>query len=105
MMQLYYSRRQKECMRDLCKEEDYTFLNSLGKQEESLEESTCLESECQEKQEERIRYRQEREQLEREKQREKEEQQKDFQKKVVLQDLGLDPGSENESVKHLMMRL
>ncbi|XP_042577614.1 U2 small nuclear ribonucleoprotein auxiliary factor 35 kDa subunit-related protein 1-like isoform X2 [Cyprinus carpio] len=125
-----------KCMRDLCKEEDYTFLNSLGKQEESLEESTCLESECQEKQEERIRYRQEREQLEREKQREKEEQQKekdkqwkshvaelavqrkaihakldrlrefrDFQKKVVLQDLGLDPGSENESVKHLMMRL
>lgn len=43
-----------QCMRDLCKEEDYTFLNSLGKQEESLEESTCLESECQEKQEERV---------------------------------------------------
>ncbi|XP_016303247.1 myelin transcription factor 1 [Sinocyclocheilus anshuiensis] len=125
-----------QCMRDLCKEEDYTFLNSLGKQDESLEESTCLESECQEKQEERIRHRQEREQLEREKQHEIEEQQKekdkqwkshvaklavqrkaihakldrlrefrDFQKKVVLHDLGLDPGSENESIKHLLMRL
>ncbi|XP_016390811.1 intersectin-1-like [Sinocyclocheilus rhinocerous] len=109
---------------------------SLGKQDESLEESTCLESECQEKQEERIRHRQEREQLEREKQHEIEEQQKekdkqwkshvaelavqrkaihakldrlrefrDFQKKVVLHDLGLDPGSENESVKQLLMRL
>ncbi|XP_026096623.1 putative golgin subfamily A member 6-like protein 3 isoform X1 [Carassius auratus] len=125
-----------KCMRDLCKEEDYTFLNCLGKQDERLEDSTCLESEYQEKQEERIRHRQEREQLEREKQCEKEEQQKekdkqwkshvaelavqrkaihakldrlrefrDFQKKVVLQDLGLDPGSENESVKHLLMRL
>lgn len=43
-----------QCMRDLCKEEDYTFLNSLGRQDESMEESTCLESECQEKQEERV---------------------------------------------------
>ncbi|XP_016121182.1 inner centromere protein-like [Sinocyclocheilus grahami] len=125
-----------KCMRELCKEEDYTFLNSLEKQDESLEESTCVESECQEKQEERIRRRQEREKLEREKQREIEEQQKekdeqwkshvaelavqrkairakldrlqefrDFQKKVVLQDLGLDPGSDNESVKHFLMRL
>ncbi|XP_050964304.1 LOW QUALITY PROTEIN: U2 small nuclear ribonucleoprotein auxiliary factor 35 kDa subunit-related protein 1-like [Labeo rohita] len=125
-----------KCMRDLCKEEDYTFLNSLEKPDESPEESTCVESECQEKQEERIRRQQEREQLDREKQREIEEQQKekdkqwkshvaelavqrkairakldrlrefrDFQKKVVLQDLGLDPGSANESVKHLLMRL
>lgn len=29
----------------------------------------------------------------------------DFQKQVVLQDLGLDPGSANETVKHLLMRL
>ncbi|XP_073694259.1 uncharacterized protein [Garra rufa] len=125
-----------KCMRDLCKEEDYTFLNSVEKQDVSPEESTCVESECQEKQEERIHRRQEREQLEQEKQREIEEQQKekdkqwkshvaelavqrkairakldrlrefrDFQKKVVLQDLGLDPGSANESVKHLLMRL
>ncbi|XP_016299792.1 PH domain-containing protein DDB_G0287875-like [Sinocyclocheilus anshuiensis] len=125
-----------KCMRELCKEEDYTFLNSLEKQDESLEESTCVGSECQEKQEERIRRRQECEKLEREKQREIEEQQKekdeqwkshvaelavqrkairakldrlqefrDFQKKVVLQDLGLDPGSDNESVKHFLMRL
>lgn len=43
-----------QCMRDLCKEEDYTFLNGLGKQDESLEEITCLDSECQEKQEERV---------------------------------------------------
>ncbi|KAL1275385.1 hypothetical protein QQF64_035008 [Cirrhinus molitorella] len=124
------------CMRDLCKEEDYTFLNSLEKQDESPEESTCVKSECQEKQEERIHRQQEREQLEREKQREIEEQQKekdkqwkshvaelavqrkairakldrlrefrDFQKKVVLQDLGLDPGSADESVKHLLLRL
>ncbi|ROL52606.1 Neurotrophin-3 [Anabarilius grahami] len=63
------------CMRNLCKEEDYTFLNSLGKQDKSPE-STCLESECQEKQEERIRRRLEREQLQQEMQREIEEQQK-----------------------------
>ncbi|KAK9975640.1 hypothetical protein ABG768_020881 [Culter alburnus] len=124
-----------KCMRDLCKEEDYTFLNSLEKQDKSPE-STCVESECQEKQEERIRRRLEREQLEQEKQREIEEQQKekegqwkshvaelavqrkairakldrlrefrDFQKQVVLQDLGLDPASANETVKHLLMRL
>ncbi|XP_043092463.1 U2 small nuclear ribonucleoprotein auxiliary factor 35 kDa subunit-related protein 1-like [Puntigrus tetrazona] len=125
-----------KCMRDLCKEEDYTFLKSLEKQDESLEESTCVESKFQEKQEERIRRRQELKQLEREKQYEIEEQQKekdkqwkshvaeldvqrkairakldrlrefrDFQKKVVLQDLGLDPGSANESVNHLLRRL
>jgi len=29
----------------------------------------------------------------------------DFQKQVVLQDLGLDPDSANETVKHLLMRL
>lgn len=40
-------------MRDLCKEEDYTFLNSLGKKDKSLE-STCQESEFQEKQEDRV---------------------------------------------------
>ncbi|KAK7149914.1 hypothetical protein R3I94_009285 [Phoxinus phoxinus] len=124
-----------KCMRDLCKEEDYTFLNSLGKQDKSPE-STCQESECQEKQEDRIRRRLEREQLGQEKQREIEERQKekdeqwkshvaeltvqrktirakldrlrefrDFQKQVVLQDLGLDPDSANETVKHLLMRL
>lgn len=42
-----------QCMRELCKEEDYTFLNSLEKQDKSPE-STCLENECQEKQEERV---------------------------------------------------
>lgn len=42
-----------QCMRDLCKEEDYTFLNSLGKQDKSPE-STYQDSECQEKQEDRV---------------------------------------------------
>lgn len=42
-----------QSMRDLCKEEDYTFLNSLGKQDKRPE-SRCLESESQEKQEEKV---------------------------------------------------
>ncbi|XP_056311112.1 U2 small nuclear ribonucleoprotein auxiliary factor 35 kDa subunit-related protein 1-like isoform X2 [Danio aesculapii] len=124
-------------MRDLCKEEDYSFLTGPEKQDQSLEEeSTQQDSERLEKLEERVRRRQKREQEHQEKQQELEQQQKekdeqwrshvaelavqrkaihakldrlrefrDFQKKVVLQDLGLDPDSANETVKHLLMRL
>ncbi|NP_001314817.1 U2 small nuclear ribonucleoprotein auxiliary factor 35 kDa subunit-related protein 1-like [Danio rerio] len=124
-----------KCMRDLCKEEDYSFLTGLEKQDLE-EECTQQDSERLEKLEERVHRRQKREQEHQEKQRELEQQQKekdeqwrshvaelavqrkaihakldrlrefrDFQKKVVLQDLGLDPDSANETVKHLLMRL
>ncbi|XP_051544318.1 U2 small nuclear ribonucleoprotein auxiliary factor 35 kDa subunit-related protein 1-like [Myxocyprinus asiaticus] len=125
-----------KCMRDICKEEDYAFLNSLGKQDKSPEDNTFQESEWQDKKEERVHRCQEREQLERERQLEIDEQRKekqekwkshvaelavqreaihaklhrlrefrDFQKKVLLQDLGQDPGSTNETINHLLMRL
>ncbi|KAB5542248.1 hypothetical protein PHYPO_G00089330 [Pangasianodon hypophthalmus] len=125
-------------MRDMCKEEDYAFLNNQesGELDKTSKESTFQESEWQQKQEERLRRRLDREQQEQERQcelekqrREKEEQWKshvaglasereslrgrlhrlrefrDFQKRVLMQDLGLEPGTASEKLTHLLMRL
>nr|XP_021330578.1 U2 small nuclear ribonucleoprotein auxiliary factor 35 kDa subunit-related protein 1-like isoform X2 [Danio rerio] len=64
-----------KCMRDLCKEEDYSFLTGLEKQDLE-EECTQQDSERLEKLEERVHRRQKREQEHQEKQRELEQQQK-----------------------------
>ncbi|XP_056605078.1 U2 small nuclear ribonucleoprotein auxiliary factor 35 kDa subunit-related protein 1-like [Triplophysa dalaica] len=121
-------------MRDLCKEEDYAFLNSQRDPDQSSEERHFSES--QKTVEERDRRQQERELQRQEKQCEIEEQQKekeekwkshvaeiavkqeaiharrhrlrefrDFQKKVLLQDLGPDAGSVDKTINHLLMRL
>ncbi|XP_017349420.1 U2 small nuclear ribonucleoprotein auxiliary factor 35 kDa subunit-related protein 1-like isoform X1 [Ictalurus punctatus] len=127
-----------KCMRDMCKEEDYAFLNNQKSREidKTPKESTFREREWQQKQEERLRRRLDREQQEQEKQcelekqrREKEEQWKshvaglasereslrgrlhrlrefrDFQKRVLMQDLGLEPGTASENLTQLLMRL
>ncbi|KAG7320333.1 hypothetical protein KOW79_016186 [Hemibagrus wyckioides] len=128
-----------KCMRDMCKEEDYAFLNKqeLDKNpEKTSNESMFHESEWQQNQEERIRRRLDREQKEQERQcelekqrREKEEQWKshvaglasereslqgrlhrlrefrDFQKRVLMQDLGLEPGTASDKLTHLLRRL
>ncbi|XP_065120137.2 uncharacterized protein [Paramisgurnus dabryanus] len=120
-------------MRELCKEEDFAFLKSQPEQDQSSEEGKVQESQNPKKLE-RDHRQEERQLKEQERQREIEEQQKekeekwkshvaelavkreaihaklhrlrefrDFQKKVLLQDL--DPGSTNETINHLLMRL
>ncbi|XP_036431447.1 U2 small nuclear ribonucleoprotein auxiliary factor 35 kDa subunit-related protein 1-like isoform X2 [Colossoma macropomum] len=123
-------------MRDMCKEEDYVFLNGQTKPDKTTGYSMFQDSEWQQQREERLRRRLEREQQEQERQRELEEQQKkkeeewkfhvsklasereslrerlhrlrefrDFQKRVLVQDLGLDPDKPNEKLTQLLMRL
>ncbi|KAI4904621.1 hypothetical protein NFI96_014602 [Prochilodus magdalenae] len=65
-----------KCMRDMCKEEDYVFLNSQKKPAKTSGHSTLQDSEWQQQREERLRRRLEREQQEQERQQELEEQQK-----------------------------
>ncbi|XP_072530095.1 uncharacterized protein [Salminus brasiliensis] len=125
-----------KCMRDMCKEEDYMFLQGRRELEKTPEDSTFQDSEWQQKQGERLRRRLEREQQEQERQQQLEEQQRkkeeewkshvaklasereslhnrlhrlrefrDFQKKVLIQDLGLDPETSNEKLTQILMRL
>ncbi|GAA6105854.1 U2 small nuclear ribonucleoprotein auxiliary factor 35 kDa subunit-related protein 1-like [Tachysurus ichikawai] len=128
-----------KCMRDMCREEDYAFLNNQeldNTPDKTPKESMFCESEKQQKQEEMISQRLDREQKEQERKhelekqrREKEEQWKshvaglasereslqgrlhrlrefrDFQKKVLMQELGLEPGTASEKLTHILMRL
>uniref|UniRef100_A0A3B4DFW7 Uncharacterized protein n=1 Tax=Pygocentrus nattereri TaxID=42514 RepID=A0A3B4DFW7_PYGNA len=122
-----------KCMRDMCKEEDYMFLNGQTKQ---AGYSTLQDSEWQQQREKRLHRKLEREQQEQERQQELKEQQKkkeeewrshvaklafereslrerlhrlrefrDFQKRVLVQDLGLDPDTPNEKLTQLLMRM
>ncbi|XP_057180815.1 U2 small nuclear ribonucleoprotein auxiliary factor 35 kDa subunit-related protein 1-like [Triplophysa rosa] len=68
-------------MRDLCKEEDYAFLNSQRDPDQSPEESNFPESQSQKTLEERDRRQHERELQRQEKQRVIEEQQKEKEEK------------------------
>ncbi|XP_034169199.1 U2 small nuclear ribonucleoprotein auxiliary factor 35 kDa subunit-related protein 1-like isoform X2 [Pangasianodon hypophthalmus] len=102
-------------MRDMCKEEDYAFLNNQesGELDKTSKESTFQESEWQQKQEEREKEEQwkshvaglasERESLRGRLHRLREF--RDFQKRVLMQDLGLEPGTASEKLTHLLMRL
>ncbi|KAG9280365.1 U2 small nuclear ribonucleoprotein auxiliary factor 35 kDa subunit-related protein 1-like [Astyanax mexicanus] len=125
-----------KCMREMCREEDYMFLQDPRDQGKTPEGTTLQDTEWQQKREERIRRRVEREQQEQERQRQLEEQQRkkeeewrshvaklasereslrdrlhrlrefrDFQKKVLIQDLGLDPDSSNEKLTKILRRL
>ncbi|XP_066523785.1 U2 small nuclear ribonucleoprotein auxiliary factor 35 kDa subunit-related protein 1-like [Hoplias malabaricus] len=125
-----------KCMREMCKEEDYIFLNSQRKKNKKPGDITLQDSQWQQRLEERHRRRLEREQQEKEKQREVEEAQRkkedewkrhvaklasdreslqeklirlrefrEFQKRVLEQDLGLDPDTSNERLTQLLMRL
>ncbi|XP_058273501.1 U2 small nuclear ribonucleoprotein auxiliary factor 35 kDa subunit-related protein 1-like isoform X2 [Hemibagrus wyckioides] len=103
-------------MRDMCKEEDYAFLNKqeLDKNpEKTSNESMFHESEWQQNQEEREKEEQwkshvaglasERESLQGRLHRLREF--RDFQKRVLMQDLGLEPGTASDKLTHLLRRL
>ncbi|XP_053544358.1 U2 small nuclear ribonucleoprotein auxiliary factor 35 kDa subunit-related protein 1-like isoform X2 [Ictalurus punctatus] len=104
-----------KCMRDMCKEEDYAFLNNQKSREidKTPKESTFREREWQQKQEEREKEEQwkshvaglasERESLRGRLHRLREF--RDFQKRVLMQDLGLEPGTASENLTQLLMRL
>ncbi|XP_060759138.1 uncharacterized protein LOC132869762 isoform X3 [Neoarius graeffei] len=104
-----------KCMRDMCKEEDYAFLNNqeIMELDKTPKESTFCESEWQQKQEEKEKEEQwkshvaslasERESLRGRLHRLREF--RDFQKRVLMQDLGLEPGAASENLTHLLKRL
>ncbi|XP_076860611.1 uncharacterized protein LOC143513762 [Brachyhypopomus gauderio] len=128
-----------KCMREMCKEEDYAFLNAKGDTTRTPETSVPEGDEGPERQDsrgERVWRRLEMERREQEKQREVEEQRRkkeelwkrhvaelasereslrdrshrlrefrNFQRKVLTQDLGLDPSSDNEKLSELLMKL
>ncbi|KAM9467494.1 uncharacterized protein Hap1MRO34_014251 [Clarias gariepinus] len=92
-------------MRDMCKEEDYAFLNSQKSEEvdKTPKESTCHVSEWQQKQEERHRRRLDREQQEKERQCELEKQRREKEEQWKSHVAAL--ASERESVRGRLHRL
>ncbi|KAK1790504.1 hypothetical protein P4O66_014389 [Electrophorus voltai] len=92
----------------MCKEEDYAFLNVPGEPSVTAETSTPEGDDGlkqQDDRQERVHQRLEMEQREQEKRKELEEQRRDFQRRVLTQDLGLDPSTDNEKLNQLLMKL
>ncbi|XP_065807465.1 U2 small nuclear ribonucleoprotein auxiliary factor 35 kDa subunit-related protein 1-like isoform X2 [Labrus bergylta] len=93
-------------MRGLCKEEDYEFLGMSGKMtKEPTEGAEALEDYRRHDKEERIRWRQEREQKEKERLQEIEESKKEFQRKVLVEESGMEGVSATVTANQLLTRM
>uniref|UniRef100_A0A3B1IFL5 Uncharacterized protein n=1 Tax=Astyanax mexicanus TaxID=7994 RepID=A0A3B1IFL5_ASTMX len=102
-----------KCMREMCREEDYMFLQDPRDQGKTPEGTTLQDTEWQQKREERKKEEEWRSHVaklasERESLRDRLHRLRefrDFQKKVLIQDLGLDPDSSNEKLTKILRRL